>query len=127
MTGDRQQERRLRPLVDVLAAFTAAGNYSYVDRIGNSLMPLIALEAARDALRDYSSACREDEYLEEDEETGLCVPCPKINAYELDVTLQEFMNIVQGDRKVFLDITRKIAVEALARAKIYQLPCKGKG
>ncbi len=114
-------------LVDVLAAFVAARRYSYVDRVGNSLEPLTALEALRDALRDFESSCRGGGYLEEDRARGVCVRCPEVSPSDLERAVGEFERLARGNRRVFLGTTRGLALKALGRARRFLTGCGGGG
>ncbi|MCE4611273.1 MAG: hypothetical protein F7B17_04805 [Desulfurococcales archaeon] len=113
----------LRPLVEVLAAFAAARNYSYVDRVGNSLELLTALEAIKDALRDLDSTCNRDRYIERDEASNLCVPCPQVSSEDLRNAVNFIQAMAAKGRREFLEVTRKLATNALSRTGDYRKKC----
>ena len=120
----KDQIEQLRPLVEVLAAFAAARNYSYVDRVGNSLEPLTAFEAIKDALRDFDSTCSRDRYIERDEASNLCVPCPQVSSNDLLNALGIIEDVIE-DKRRFLEITRRLATNALSRTGYYRRKCSG--
>ena len=113
----------LAPIVEILAAFAAARRYSYLDRVGNSLEPLTALEAIRDALRDFDSSCRRGGLLYEDRDEGICVPCPKIDSEELKNSIGFFEAMTRRGKREFLELTRKLSIRALSRASEYKGKC----
>ena len=113
-------------IADVLAAFAAARRYSYVDRLGNSLDPSAALEALRDALRDFESSCARGGFLDEDLDENVCVPCPGVKPEDLKRAVDVFTAKAR-DYNEFLRLTREIAVKALSRIHLYRKPCREKG
>ena len=113
----------LLSLIEILAAFAAARKYSYVDRIGNSLEQLTALEALKDALRDLDSTCREGGFIEIDRERNICVPCPSVSSEDLKNSVGFFEAMMRKGRREFLELTRKIAARALSRAQDYRREC----
>ena len=128
----------LNPLIEVLAAFAAARNYSYVDRVGNSLEPLAALEALKDALRDFDSTCSREKYIKKDEASNLCVPCPRVSSKDLYDAINSIEDIVadmiaekcdksKKGRRRFLEETRRLATNALSRAGNYRRKCREEG
>ena len=98
-------------IADVLAYFAAKKRYGYVDMIGNALDNIIALEALKDAIRDFKSSCIDNPGTDED------VVCPQVSPVELDRAGQILAaELSKGDTKELILLTRRVAVKALARA-----------
>ena len=101
-------------IADVLAYFAAKKRYGYVDMIGNALDNIIALEALKDAIRDFKSSCIDNPGSDEE------AVCPSIEPEKLDWAGDVLASILaQGDTKRLILVTREIAVKALARAPRY--------
>jgi CRISPR-associated protein Csa5 len=109
-------------LIRVLAFFAALRNYGYVDRLGNALDEITAIEAVKDAIRDFHSNCLDSaekcvEAKVEGEEVKL--KCPDISAEDLMRNLDRFVEDVKdksGD--VIVKVTRRIALAALAEKEV---------
>lgn len=120
----------LNPLIEILAAFAAARKYSYLDRIGNSLEPLTALEALKDALRDFDSTCGKESsnYIDRDEAKNLCVPCPKVDNEDLYKAVNSIEELItKKDRRKFLEEIRRLAISALSKASKHRKQCNENG
>lgn len=112
---------KLSPLIDILAYFTAARRYGYVDALAGALNPEVAKAVVSDALRDFEVSCSGGVSREE------CVKCPKVNPRELGeaVDLLDRLLAEPGDR--FFKTIRSMTLKALSRAPSLRLPCGGGG
>ncbi|NPA96598.1 MAG: hypothetical protein GXO32_03230 [Crenarchaeota archaeon] len=120
MSGSQSQEvagaqarkpKHIDVIVDILAFFAAQKRYSYVDMIGNALDKLLAIDALKDAVRDFKSSCIDQTIPDEE------VVCPKIGPEEIDnATRWVTDKIRNAETHEFLLFTRELAVKALARA-----------
>ncbi|MCE4624520.1 MAG: hypothetical protein F7C35_01465 [Desulfurococcales archaeon] len=98
-------------IADVLAYFAAKKRYGYVDMLGNALDNIIALEAVKDAIRDFKSSCIDNPGTDEE------VVCPPISPEDLERSGQILSAALsKSDTKELILMTRRIAVKALARA-----------
>jgi len=101
-------------IVDILAYFAAQKKYGYVDIIGNALDPLLAIDALRDAVRDFKSSCIDQQVPDEE------VVCPRLNPWKIDEAVESVVDYIrevgENNRHEFLLLTRELAVKALARA-----------
>ena len=101
-------------IADVLAYFAAKKRYGYVDMLGNALDSIIALEALKDAIRDFKSSCIDNPGGDEE------AVCPSIGAEELERAGEILAStLARSDTKRLILVTREIAVKALARAPRY--------
>jgi len=102
----------------VLAFFSAMKNYGYVDRLGNALNEITAVEALKDAIRDFHSTCLDspDKCVEvKMGSEALKLKCPEIDVEELHKDLEEFITKLSGKSgDVIVKETRKLALRALA-------------
>ncbi|MEZ0346152.1 MAG: hypothetical protein ABWK01_06350 [Infirmifilum sp.] len=121
--------KELEPLVEILAFFSALRNYGYVDRLGNALDEVTAMEAVKDVLRDFHSQCvdRPQKCVEISE--GVSIPCPDIKVEALEEAASTFVSLVRGKPSdEVVRVTREIALEALARkAKAASRTCEMEG
>ncbi|MCE4602529.1 MAG: hypothetical protein F7C08_02985 [Desulfurococcales archaeon] len=98
-------------IADILAYFAAKKRYSYVDMLGNALDNIIALEALKDAIRDFKSSCIDHPGTDEE------AICPHISAEDLERAAQILSStLAKSDTKELILVTREIYVRALARA-----------
>lgn len=104
-------------LVDILAYFVAARNYSYVDILSNALDPLTAMEAIINALRDFETSCLKSGQRSEEEE----VVCPKIKQEDLEKALRIAESQIREPGENLFHFTRKIAMRAFARAGKFRI------
>jgi len=116
-----QKGDKLEPIVGVLAYFTAARKYSYVDALSGALNPEVAKAVIADALRDFAVSCGEGVSRDE------CVACPKIDPSELKeaVNLLDRMLAKQGGR--FFETIRSITLKALGMAPSLRRDCNKEG
>ena len=120
---------RLEALVNVLGFFSALRNYGYVDRLGNALDEVTAIEAVKDAIRDFHSLCidSKDKCVEtrvDSEEIKF--KCPEISPEDLMNDFNEFLNNIEGKPgDVIVRVTRRIALAALAKKEVLKQRCEG--
>ncbi|MEB3862037.1 MAG: hypothetical protein GSR84_07445 [Desulfurococcales archaeon] len=113
---------KLDPIIDILAYFTAARRYGYVDALAGALNPEIAKAVIADALRDFEVSCGGGKSKEE------CVKCPSIdpdslrNAIEM---LDRMLGKLDKPGKGFFETIRSMTLKALSRAPSLRIrPCK---
>lgn len=106
-------------LVDILAYFVAARNYSYVDILSNALDPLTAMEAIINALRDFETSCLKPGQRNEG------VVCPKIRPGDLEKALRIAESQIKEPGENLFHFTRKIAMRAFARAGKFRVESQG--
>ncbi|MCE4628243.1 MAG: hypothetical protein F7C34_03740 [Desulfurococcales archaeon] len=98
-------------IADVLAYFAAKKRYAYVDMLGNALDNIIALEALKDAIRDFKSSCIDNPGSDDE------AVCPSVRPEELERAGEILAStLARSDTKQLILVTREIAVKALARA-----------
>ncbi|BAN89820.1 hypothetical protein [Aeropyrum camini] len=119
--GEKQKGGLLQPIVDILAFFAAARQYGYVDILANALDPLTAKEALINAIRDYKSVCSKSDYVERSD--GVKVKCPKVDPSTLEAAVG-WLDKELGSRSPskILDLTRTLALRALARSEVFKVP-----
>lgn len=127
MPGESSEEARFSKerfsgLVTVLAFFAALRNYGYVDRLGNSLDEVTALEAIKDAIRDFHTVCLDSKEKCVETKVGgeeIKLRCPEVTAERLARDFDEFVRAIEGrPGNVIVRITRRIALEALAEKEL---------
>lgn len=106
-------------LVDILAYFVAARNYSYVDILSNALDPLTAMEAIINALRDFETSCLKSGQRNEE------VICPSIKPSDLEKALRIAESQIREPGENLFHFTRKIAMRAFARAGKFRVKSVG--
>jgi len=118
----RSTKQRFARLITVLSFFAALRNYGYVDRLGNSLDEVTALEAVKDAIRDYHSLCLDSKEKCVETRVGgeeIKLKCPDVTAEELARDFNEFLKAIEGKPgSAIVKITRRISLEALAEKEI---------
>lgn len=118
----RFPKERFAGLVAVLAFFAALRDYGYVDRLGNSLDEVTALEAVKDAVRDFHTLCLDSEEKCVETKVGgeeIKLRCPEVTAERLAMDFDEFVRAIEGrSGSTIVRITRRIALEALAEKEL---------
>jgi len=113
-------------VIELLGFLTATRDYSFVDRVGNSLNSVVVAEAIRDALRAYISLCThgmdknvkigEDQYIQ----------CPELDPIKLEeqvnVLLSSIMELPSGK---LIEITRDLATRSLSASLKYRPVSRG--
>jgi len=109
--GHARKAKPIDVIVNILAFFAAQKKYSYVDMIGNALDKLLAIDALKDAVRDFKSSCIDQAIPDEE------VVCPNLDPKEIDYATRWVADKIRNaDTHEFLLLTRELAVKALARA-----------
>jgi CRISPR-associated protein Csa5 len=114
--------REYRGLVRVLAFFAALRNYGYVDRLGNALDEVTALEALKDSIRDFHSLCFDSKDKCVETKIGgeeIKLRCPDVSAEDLMKDFDGFIESIKGKPSdVIIKSTRRLALAALAEKEI---------
>lgn len=100
-------------LVKTLAFFAAARNYSYVDRLGNSLSYESVQMALLDALRDFKSTCIDSK----PDPSDLGAYCPSVEYKRLEEEVARLLESLKRDTT--LRTARDLALTALAESLKY--------
>ncbi len=113
---------RLDPVIDILAYFTAARRYGYVDALAGALNPEVAKAVVADALRDFEVSCSGGVSREE------CVKCPSIDPESLKEAVDMLDRLLDKAGERFFKTIRSITLKALSRAPNLRItPCTGGG
>ena len=114
--------REYRGLVRVLAFFAALRNYGYVDRLGNALDEVTALEALKDSIRDFHSLCFDSKDKCVETKIGgeeIRLRCPDVSAEDLMKDFNDFIESIKGKPgDLIVRSTRRLTLAALAEKEI---------
>lgn len=105
----------LEGIVDILGFLGAQKNYSYIDRLGNSLDEISVMEAVMDALRIYHALCRnKGECIEIGK--GVGIKCPEIDLNNLESSVDFLRRALASRSRIeVIKLSREIAMRAYAR------------
>jgi len=103
-------------IIEVLAFLGATGDYSYIDRLGNSIDDVSILEAVRDALRAYYTLCVSPSRHGETK-----VRCPDDKLLDgLSKAVDDLANYIAGKSRVEqVKLARELSLRAYARIPNY--------
>jgi CRISPR-associated protein Csa5 len=105
----------LESLVDILGFLGGQKEYSYIDRLGNSLDEISIMEAVMDALRVYHTLCRNGgKCVKIDESVG--IRCPEVDLNNLESSVDFLRRILASKSRIeVIKLSREIAMRAYAR------------
>ncbi len=110
---------KLDPIIDILAYFTAARRYGYVDALAGALNPEVAKAVIADALRDFEVSCGGGRSKEE------CVKCPSIDPDSLRNAIEMLDKKLDKVGEDFFKTIRSMTLKVLGRAPGLRIrPCK---
>jgi len=115
-------------IIEVLAFLGATRDYSYIDRLGNSVDEVSILEAVRDALRAYYTWCGSPPKPGDIKEVsgGLKVKCPDVKLDELSKAVDVLANYIAGKSRVEqVKLARELSLRAYARIPNYIVEAQG--
>jgi len=110
------------PIVEILAFLGATRNYSYIDRLGNSIDEISILEAVRDALRAYYTWCGSPPQPGKIEELsdGTKVRCPDVEEKSLNKAAEVLVGYLNGKSRIDrVKLARELSLKAYAKIPNY--------
>jgi len=113
-------------VVELLGFLTATRDYSFVDRVGNSLNSIVVAEAIRDALRAYVSLCIHGMDKNVKISENQYIQCPELDPVKLEAQVNEFLNsIMELPSGKLVEITRDLAARSLSASLKYRPISRG--